>query len=129
MAEQIPASLALACEQLIAYFEGRRNRFQVPLCMEGTPFQQKVWEALLEVPFGATCSYKELARRVGAPKAVRAVAAANAKNPLAILIPCHRVVGSDGAPTGYAWGIWRKQWLLAHEKGLRQLHLFAQKTD
>ncbi len=123
--EQIPSSLALACEQLTAYFEGRRTRFEVPLCIEGTPFQQEVWQALLEIPFGETCSYRELARRMGAPEAVRAVAAANAKNPLAILIPCHRVVGSDGALTGYAWGIWRKKWLLAHEKGLRQLDLFA----
>lgn len=123
--QRIPPSLTGACEQLTAYFEGRRTRFEIPLSMEGTPFQQEVWEALLELPYGETCSYRELARRMGAPEAVRAVAAANARNPLAILIPCHRVVGSDGALTGYAWGIWRKKWLLDHEKGLRQLDLFA----
>lgn len=127
--ERIPSSLARACEQLTAYFEGSRTRFEVPLYMQGTPFQQQVWEALGEIPYGETCSYRELARRMGAPEAVRAVAAANAKNPLAIFVPCHRVVGSDGALTGYAWGIWRKKWLLAHEKGLRQLDLFAGKTD
>lgn len=101
--------------QLREYFARERERFTIPLAPRGTPFQLAVWNALLDVPYGETVSYAELARRIGKPKAVRAVGAANGANPIPVIIPCHRVVGSNGALTGYGGGIARKQWLLAHE--------------
>jgi len=103
-------------KQLQAYFEGQRIKFDLPLVMTGTSFQKKVWKALLEIPFGKTITYKELTNQLGNPKAIRAVAGANGVNKLAIIIPCHRVIGSDGSLTGYAGGLWRKQWLLDHEQ-------------
>lgn len=101
--------------QLQAYFDGRRQRFDLPLALSGTPFQRRVWEALLSIPFGQTRSYQRIAEQIGAPSAVRAVGAANGRNPLSIIAPCHRVVGSNGTLTGFAGGLAAKRWLLAHE--------------
>jgi AraC family transcriptional regulator of adaptative response/methylated-DNA-[protein]-cysteine methyltransferase len=98
------------------YFEGKRNRFDVPLQLAGSPFQREVWDELLAIPFGETRSYEALARKIGRPAARRAVGRANGDNRLAIVVPCHRVVGADGALTGYGGGLWRKQWLLEHER-------------
>ncbi len=102
--------------ELAAYFAGRLRRFTIPLAPEGTPFQRAVWAALATIPFGETRSYSDVARAVGRPRAVRAVGAANGRNPLALVLPCHRVIGASGALTGYAGGIDRKEWLLAHEQ-------------
>jgi len=101
--------------QLAQYFAGTRRDFELPLAPRGTPFQERVWQALTEIPYGATWSYGQLAKRIGNPKASRAVGLANGSNPISILVPCHRVIGADGSLTGYGGGIERKQWLLAHE--------------
>jgi methylated-DNA-[protein]-cysteine S-methyltransferase len=110
--------LAQARRELDEYFAGRRLRFEVPLALSGTGFQQAVWSALTEIPFGTTTSYIALAARIGRPRAVRAVGAANARNPVSILVPCHRVIGADGALRGYAGGEARKRWLLDHERAI-----------
>jgi len=102
--------------QLHEYFLGRLKKFTVPLQIRGTVFQKKVWSALLQIPYGTTQSYAEIAGIIGHKKAFRAVGNANNRNNIAIIIPCHRVIGSDGSLTGYATGIWRKEWLLEHEK-------------
>ena len=112
---QLPMPVAQAVTQLNAYFAGERPAFDFPLNPAGTAFQQVVWQALREVPFGTTLSYLTLSRRIGDEKAIRAVAAANGRNPLWIVVPCHRIIGSDGSLTGYAGGLWRKKWLLEHE--------------
>lgn len=104
-----------AVEQLDAYFRGERHAFTLPLAPEGTPFQREVWRALQAIPYGDTRSYREVATAIGRPEAVRAVGAANGRNPLAIVVPCHRVVGSDGSLTGFAGGVERKAALLALE--------------
>ena len=104
-----------ACMQLNEYFSGQRRDFNLPLAQKGTGFQQRVWELLLQIPFGHTLSYQALAQQYGDLKAIRSVAAANGKNNLAIIVPCHRVIGSNRSLTGYAGGLWRKQWLLDHE--------------
>ena len=104
-----------AARQVREYLAGDRKKFSVPLDMAGTEFQTKVWRALLTVGYGRTVSYKYIAEAVGNPKAVRAVGAANGRNPVAIIVPCHRIIGSNGALTGYASGIWRKEWLLRLE--------------
>lgn len=109
--------IAQAVTQLDEYFGGRRKAFSVPVVFAGTEFQCCVWEGLMQIPYGATVSYAELARRIGHPRAVRAVASAVAGNPLSIVVPCHRVVGSDRKLTGYAGGLEAKQWLLALEQG------------
>lgn len=101
--------------QLREYFSGKRKAFDFPLAPKGTPFQLAVWNALLEIPYGDTVTYAELAHRIGRPSAVRAVGAANGANPIPVIIPCHRVIGSNGTLTGYGGGIERKQWLLALE--------------
>lgn len=108
-----------ARRQLAAYFEGELTMFDLPIVMEGTPFQMRVWESLRSIPFGETVSYAEIARRIGNATAVRAVGAANGRNPVAIVVPCHRVIGADGSLTGYGGGIERKKWLLAHEERVR----------
>ena len=108
-------------EQLAAYFAEQLAEFDLPLAAVGTAFQLRVWQALREIPYGATCSYGELARKIGKPTASRAVGAANGRNPIAIVVPCHRVIGADGTLTGYAGGIERKRHLLALES--RQLTL------
>lgn len=102
-------------KQLQEYFEKKRIAFDLPLEMRGTDFQKKVWNELLHIPFGKTISYLELSKRIRNIKAIRAVGHANGQNPLPIVIPCHRVIGSDGSLTGYGGGLWRKQWLLEHE--------------
>lgn len=102
-------------KQLKEYLDGVRKEFTVPLDLEGTEFQRQVWQALQTVGYGKMVSYKTIAEAVGNPKAVRAVGAANGKNPIAIIVPCHRIIGSDGSLTGYGSGIWRKEWLLRHE--------------
>ncbi len=104
--------------QLDAYFAGKQRNFDLPLCPAGTPFQKEVWQQLQKIPFGATITYEELAERVGCPRGARAVGSACGKNPIAILIPCHRVVGKDGRLTGFAWGLERKKFLLQLEKSL-----------
>jgi methylated-DNA-[protein]-cysteine S-methyltransferase len=109
--------LERAGAQLDEYFAGRRRDFDLPLAPAGTEFQRQVWAVLRTIPFGTTWSYAEVARRIGRPRAVRAVGAANGQNPIGIVIPCHRVVGSDGSLTGYGGGLPRKRWLLAHERG------------
>jgi methylated-DNA-[protein]-cysteine S-methyltransferase len=101
--------------QLDEYFAGRRRVFELPLAAEGTEFQRMVWRELSRIPYGETCSYGEIARRVGRPAASRAVGAANGRNPISIIVPCHRVIGSTGALTGYGGGESRKRWLLEHE--------------
>lgn len=107
--------LAAARHQVAAYFAGELTAFDLPLALEGTPFQQQVWAALRAIPYGETISYGELARRIGNIKAVRAVGTANGRNPLAVIVPCHRVIGADGSLTGFGGGIGRKKILLAHE--------------
>jgi methylated-DNA-[protein]-cysteine S-methyltransferase len=110
-------------QQLAAYFAGSLTEFNLPLQMQGTTFQQRVWSALTAIPFGTTISYGELAQQIGQPKASRAVGLANGRNPLSIIVPCHRVIGANGKLTGYGGGIERKQWLLNHEHSvsLKQL--------
>ncbi len=103
-------------QQLAEYFAGQRTVFNLPLDATGTDFQHAVWNALLAIPYGASASYSDIAQHIQNPKAVRAVGAANGKNPISIIVPCHRVIGRDGSLTGYAWGVERKQWLLAHEQ-------------
>jgi O-6-methylguanine DNA methyltransferase len=102
--------------QLKEYFNGTRKKFTVPLDIQGTPFQKQVWEAVSQVPYGETCSYGEIARRIGKPKAVRAVGMANHNNPVPIVIPCHRIIGADGSLTGYGAGISIKEKLLHLEQ-------------
>lgn len=101
--------------QLKEYFKGERQQFDLKIEMHGTDFQKSVWQRLLDIPFGETCSYHDIAKRIGNPKAVRAVGAANGRNPVALVVPCHRVIGSNGTLTGYAGGLERKAWLLRHE--------------
>ena len=121
---KIPKELKEAVQQLQEYFERKRSDFNFKLNPKGTEFQQKVWQGLLEIPFGKTMSYLELSKKLGDVKAIRAVASANGKNPLWIVIPCHRVIGTDGSLTGYAGGLWRKKWLLEHENPTNQQSLF-----
>jgi methylated-DNA-[protein]-cysteine S-methyltransferase len=109
------SSLRTIRDQLCAYFAGELCEFDLPIRMAGTPFQRLVWQGLRTIPYGVTISYAELARRVGHPGAARAVGAANGRNPIGIVVPCHRVIGADGTLTGYGGGLDRKQWLLEHE--------------
>lgn len=111
-------------QQLQEYFSGTRKNFELQLSPKGTDFQEKVWSELLTVSFGKTRSYLEQSKQLGDTKAIRAVASANGKNPISIIIPCHRIIGSNGSLTGYAGGIWRKKWLLEHESGIKQQSLF-----
>ncbi len=120
----IPSVLQEAVTQLQDYFDGQRTHFDLKLNPIGTDFQQKVWKGLCEISFGKTMSYLELAKQLGDVKAIRAVASANGKNPLWIVVPCHRVIGTDGSLTGYAGGLWRKKWLLEHENPSTQQSLF-----
>lgn len=120
----IPFVLQSAVTQLREYFKGARKIFQLELQPNGTPFQKKVWRELERIPFGKTVSYQKMANNLGDPKVIRAAATANGKNPISIIIPCHRVIGSDGSLTGYAGGLHRKKWLLAHESPVTQGSLF-----
>ena len=107
--------LPAAARQLKEYFAGKRREFDLPLRMEGTEFQQRVWRELTKIPFGETRSYGQLAKRLNNPNGSRAVGLANGRNPVAIIVPCHRVIGADGSLTGFGGGIERKEWLLTHE--------------
>ena len=120
----IPEVLLSAVTQLKEYFNKTRNHVQLPLNPDGTDFQKKVWKQLETIPFGKTTTYQKMANDLGDPKVIRAAASANGKNPVAIIIPCHRVIGSDGSLTGYAGGLHRKKWLLAHESPVKQGELF-----
>jgi methylated-DNA-[protein]-cysteine S-methyltransferase len=113
--KKMPQMIIHALEQLIQYFHGERRAFEFPVHQEGTAFQKKVWNELIGIPFGKTISYLELSRRLGDTKAIRAAASANGKNNIAIVVPCHRVIGSNNDLVGYAGGVWRKKWLLDHE--------------
>ena len=124
ISETIPIELLEAVSQLCDYFDGKRKDFNFKLNPKGTDFQQKVWQELLNIPFGKTVSYLDLSKKLGDVKAIRAVASANSKNPLWIVVPCHRVIGTDGSLTGYAGGLWRKKWLLEHENPTNQQRLF-----
>jgi len=116
--------IAQCVVQLEEYFKRDRNEFDLKLNPQGTQFQQKVWKELLNVSFNKTRTYLEQSKALGDVKAIRAVGTANGKNPISIIIPCHRIIGSDGSLTGYAGGIWRKKWLLEHESGVKQQTLF-----
>jgi methylated-DNA-[protein]-cysteine S-methyltransferase len=113
--------------QLDEYFAGKRKEFNLPISQKGSPFQENVWNHLLKIPFGKTVSYLHLSKQVGDVKAIRAIASTNGKNNIAIVVPCHRVIGSDAKLVGYAGGLWRKKWLLEHEakvhSGIEQLTL------
>ncbi|HEA28627.1 MAG TPA: methylated-DNA--[protein]-cysteine S-methyltransferase [Leeuwenhoekiella sp.] len=130
--EKIPATtiensapvLKKAYEQLLEFFEGTRTEFDLKLNPQGTDFQKKVWTALSTIPYGKTFTYMDMAKQLGDPKVIRAAASANGKNPINIIIPCHRVIGTDHSLTGYAGGLWRKKWLLEHESPVRQTALF-----
>jgi methylated-DNA-[protein]-cysteine S-methyltransferase len=111
----LPKVIHQCVDELIEYFAGTRREFTVPINQEGTDFQQKVWKELYELPFGKTLSYADLAKKLGDPKVIRAAAAANGKNKIAIIVPCHRIIGTDKSLVGYAWGKGRKKWLLQHE--------------
>ena len=119
-----PFCLRESVQQLKEYFEGKREIFYIKLDLLGTNFQMKVWEELQKIPYGKTITYHELAERIGEPKAFRAVGQADAKNPVTVIIPCHRVLGNDGKLVGYAGGLERKKWLLEHEHALSQKDLF-----
>jgi len=110
-----PAAFRRVTAQLEAWFAGERSDFDVPIAPRGTPFQLGVWQALREIPYGTTAGYGELAARLGNPKASRAVGLANGRNPISVIVPCHRVIGANGRLTGYAGGLERKRWLLSHE--------------
>jgi methylated-DNA-[protein]-cysteine S-methyltransferase len=121
----IPHHLKDCIHQLNEYFDGNRREFDLPLDLEGSPFQLKVWNEIRRIPFGHTITYGELAKRVGEPGATRAVGGANGQNPVPVIIPCHRVIGTDGRLTGYGGGLKKKKWLLEHENALKQMDLFS----
>ncbi|WP_298542360.1 methylated-DNA--[protein]-cysteine S-methyltransferase [uncultured Aquimarina sp.] len=124
LSKEIPKTLKEAVIQLQDYFQGNRSDFSIKMNPSGTDFQKKVWQELSKIPFGKTVSYLDIAKRLGDPKCIRAAASANGKNPLWVVVPCHRVIGSDGSLTGYAGGLWRKKWLLEHESPVKQQSLF-----
>jgi methylated-DNA-[protein]-cysteine S-methyltransferase len=114
--EVVPQVLQDCYEQLHEYFEGKRQEFTFPYMLSGTPFQKMVWNALVDISYGQNVSYQDIAKAIKNEKAIRAVGHANGKNKLSIVIPCHRIIGSNGKLTGYAGGLWRKEWLLNHEQ-------------
>ncbi|MFF2445527.1 methylated-DNA--[protein]-cysteine S-methyltransferase [Neobacillus sp. NPDC058068] len=118
-----PPVLAECYNQLDEYFKGQRQEFTFPYQFEGTDFQKTVWNALTKIHYAKTGSYKDIAVSIGNEKAIRAVGSANGKNKLSIVIPCHRVIGSNGKLTGYAGGLWRKEWLLQHERTFKKEHV------
>jgi len=125
--EQSTPLLQMAAQQLDEYFAGKRKEFDFPIRQPGSAFQQEVWQCLLKIGYGKTISYLHQSKMMNNPLAIRAIASCNGKNDLAIVVPCHRVIGSDGSLTGYAGGLWRKQWLLEHEAktlGIGQTKLF-----
>lgn len=121
LTEETPMALKECYVQMDEYFKGERRVFSFPSISIGTDFQKSVWNELTTIPYGETGSYKDIALSIGNEKAIRAVGSANGKNKLSIVVPCHRIIGSDGKLTGYAGGLWRKEWLLAHEKGITRL--------
>jgi len=123
-AERNDAVLQYATRQLNEYFAGKRREFQLRLNASGTDFQRRVWDAVYAIPYGTTASYRDIAEAVGSPKAVRAVGMANGRNPIPLIVPCHRIVGADGSLTGYGGGLPTKRWLLDHEQGTRLPALF-----
>lgn len=112
----LPPTITECLRQLAEYFNGQCQKFNLPLLWQGTDFQKAVWRQLQNIPFGQTTSYGDVARAIGRPRAFRAVGNANNKNPIPLIVPCHRVIGSNGQLVGYGSGLWRKQWLLDHEK-------------
>jgi methylated-DNA-[protein]-cysteine S-methyltransferase len=118
--DETPQALQLCHDQLDEYFKGTRTEFTFPYAFKGTEFQKTVWNSLKTVPYAQTWSYKDIAVSIGNEKAIRAVGSANGKNKLSIVIPCHRIIGTNGKLTGYAGGLWRKEWLLKHEQRLRK---------
>ena len=120
-----PPELQDCVAQLDEYFGGKRKEFSVKLDLRGTEFQKRVWRALQEIPFGRTVSYLDIASAIGNKESTRAVGRANGQNPISIIVPCHRVIGSDGGLTGYGGGLWRKRWLLDFESRTHQDALFA----
>lgn len=126
--ENINSIVAQCKNELAEYFSGKRKEFDVPIRQAGTEFQQKVWNELLKIPYGETVSYEDIAVALGDKKSVRVVGSSNGKNQISIIVPCHRVIGKDGSLTGYAGGMWRKKWLLNHEKefsgGEKQMEMF-----
>jgi methylated-DNA-[protein]-cysteine S-methyltransferase len=123
--EKVPELFREAVYQLDEYFSGIRREFGLKLNPQGTEFRKRVWKQLLEVPFGKTCSYLEISEALGDPKSTRAVGNANGSNPISIIVPCHRVIGSSGKLVGYGGGLWRKEWLLNHEKSV----IFGKQTE
>ncbi|HOT89220.1 MAG TPA: methylated-DNA--[protein]-cysteine S-methyltransferase [Bacteroidales bacterium] len=119
-----PSCLRDCVKQLDEYFNKKRKIFDLPFDLSGTEFQLKVWNELLKIPYGAVCSYIDIAKRIGNKPAVRAVGSANGKKPISIIIPCHRVIGNDGSLVGYGGGIWRKKYLLELESEAKQTNLF-----
>lgn len=117
---ELPEVMVRCQSELDEYFRGERTTFTFPIEQTGTPFQCEVWNSLTTIPYGETASYRDLAEQVSRPKAVRAVGSTNGRNRLSIVVPCHRVIGSNGALTGYAGGLWRKEWLLRHEQRIVQ---------
>lgn len=122
--KMIPIQIQNCINQLDEYFKGERQKFTVAINPAGTEFQSKVWNLLLKIPFGKTISYLDQSKQFGDEKAIRAIASANGKNPIPIIIPCHRVIGNNGKLTGYAGGLLKKQWLLEHEGAIQQRSLF-----
>ena len=121
----LPFCLKTCLKQINEYFSGKRKEFLLKLDPQGTNFQKMVWQQLEKIPYGAVVSYGEIASIIGKPKASRAVGSANGQNPIAIIIPCHRVIGSDGSLTGYGGGLWRKEWLIKHEEGYQPNNITA----
>jgi methylated-DNA-[protein]-cysteine S-methyltransferase len=121
----LPFCLKAGLKQIDEYFKGHRSQFLLNLDPQGTRFQRLVWRQLEKIPFGEVVSYRQIAGAIGKPKACRAVGSANGKNPISIIIPCHRVIGSDGRLTGYGGGLWRKDWLIKHEKGYHPENITA----
>ena len=115
---EMPPVLQECLRQIEAYFRGELKDFSLKLQPQGTAFQQSVWQQLLEVPYGSTATYLDIARRLGDRNAVRAVGSANGRNPISLIIPCHRIIGANGRLIGYGGGLWRKEWLLRHEGAL-----------
>lgn len=124
ISEIIPEELKEAIIQIGEYLNGKRTEFTLKLAPQGTDFQKRVWNELLKIPFGKTVSYQYIANQLDDPKVIRAAASANGKNPISIIIPCHRIIGKDGSLTGYAGGLHRKKWLLEHENPSTQKSLF-----
>ena len=122
--KMIPVQIKRCINQLDEYFKGERKEFQIGINPAGTEFQGKIWNLLMKISYGKTVSYLKLSQQFGDEKAIRAIASANGKNPIPIIIPCHRVIGNDGSLTGYAGGLLKKQWLLEHEGAIQQKSLF-----